>query len=34
VLDRDYMTVPAADIKNIHPALTMVSGRVVFSASK
>src|SRR6516162_6109719 len=34
VLDRDYMTVPAADIKNIHPTLTMVGGRVVFSAAK
>ena len=34
VLDRDYMTVPAADIKHIHPTLTMVGGRVVFSAAK
>jgi predicted amidohydrolase YtcJ len=34
VLDRDYMTVPVADIKNIRPTLTMVGGRVVFSASK
>jgi predicted amidohydrolase YtcJ len=34
VLDRDYMTVPAADIKHIHPTLTMVGGRVVFSAPK
>jgi predicted amidohydrolase YtcJ len=34
VLDRDYMTVPAADIKNIRPVLTMVGGRVVFSAAK
>jgi predicted amidohydrolase YtcJ len=31
VLDRDYMTVPAADIKHIRPTLTMVGGRVVFS---
>ena len=31
VLDRDYMTVPAADIKHIHPTLTMVGGRVVFN---
>src|SRR5215831_17489090 len=34
VLDRDYMTVPLADIKNIRPTLTMVGGRVVFSAAK
>jgi len=34
VLDRDYMTVPAAEIKHIHPTLTMVGGRVVYSAAK
>jgi predicted amidohydrolase YtcJ len=34
VLDRDYMTVPVADIKHIHPTLTMVGGRVVFNAAK
>jgi predicted amidohydrolase YtcJ len=34
VLDRDYMTVPAADIKHLKPTLTMVGGRVVFSAPK
>jgi hypothetical protein len=34
VLDRDYMTVPAADIKHIKPTLTMVGGRVVFTAAK
>ena len=34
VLDRDYMTVPVAQIKHIHPTLTMVGGRVVFSAMK
>jgi predicted amidohydrolase YtcJ len=34
VLDRDYMTVPVADIKHIHPTLTMVGGRVVFRAAK
>ena len=33
VLDRDYMTVPAADIKRIRPTLTMVGGRVVYNAS-
>ena len=30
VLDRDYMTVPAAEIKRIKPTMTMVGGRVVF----
>ena len=30
VLDRDYMTVPAAEVKNIQPTMTMVGGRVVF----
>jgi predicted amidohydrolase YtcJ len=30
VLDRDYLTVPAAEIKYIRPTLTMVDGRVVF----
>jgi predicted amidohydrolase YtcJ len=34
VFDRDYMTLPVADIKNIRPALTMVGGRVVFRAAK
>jgi len=34
VLYRDYMTVPVVDIKHIHPTLTMVGGRVVFSAAK
>jgi hypothetical protein len=34
VLDRDYMTVPVAEIKHIHPTLTMVGGRVVFRAAK
>jgi predicted amidohydrolase YtcJ len=32
VLDRDYLTVPAEDIKRIRPTLTMVGGRVVFRA--
>jgi predicted amidohydrolase YtcJ len=32
VLDRDYMTVPAAQIKHIRPTLTMVGGRVVYRA--
>jgi predicted amidohydrolase YtcJ len=30
VLDRDYLTVPVADIKNIRPTMTIVGGRVVF----
>jgi predicted amidohydrolase YtcJ len=30
VLDRDCMTVPAAEIKHIQPTSTMVGGRVVF----
>jgi hypothetical protein len=34
VLDRDYMTVPAADIKRIKPTMTMVGGRVVFEGMK
>jgi len=33
VLDHDYMTVPAAEIRRIKPTLTMVGGRVVFDAS-
>ena len=34
VLDRDYMTVPAGEIKRIRPTLTMVGGRVVYRASE
>jgi predicted amidohydrolase YtcJ len=34
VLDRDYMTVTAAKIKHLKPTMTMVGGRVVFSAAK
>jgi predicted amidohydrolase YtcJ len=34
VLDRDYMTVPAAQIKHIRPTLTMVGGRVVYRAAE
>jgi predicted amidohydrolase YtcJ len=33
VLDRDYMTVPVAEIKRIQPTLTMVGGRVVYDSS-
>jgi len=32
VLDRDYMTVPVAEIRRIKPTMTMVGGRVVFEA--
>jgi predicted amidohydrolase YtcJ len=34
VLDRDYMTVPAAEIKRITPTMTMVGGRVVFERAQ
>src|SRR5688572_25947959 len=34
VLDRDYMTVPAAQIKHIRPTLTIVGGRVVFEGAR
>ena len=30
VLDRDYLTIPADDIKNIKPVMTMVGGRIVY----
>jgi predicted amidohydrolase YtcJ len=30
VLDRDYLAVPVAQIKDIKPALTMVGGRIVY----
>ena len=33
VLDRDYLTVPADQIKDIKPTMTLVGGRVVFDAS-
>jgi predicted amidohydrolase YtcJ len=32
VLDRDYLTIPADQIKDISPTMTMVGGRVVFDA--
>jgi predicted amidohydrolase YtcJ len=34
VLDRDYLTVPAADIKRIQPTLTMVGGHTVYGAGE
>ena len=30
VLDRDYLTIPADQIKDIKPVITMVGGRIVF----
>jgi predicted amidohydrolase YtcJ len=33
VLDRDYLTVPADQIKDIKPVLTMVGGRIVYDSS-
>ena len=32
VLDRDYLTVPADQIKDIRPLMTMVGGRIVYDA--
>jgi len=32
VLDRDYLTVPADDIKDLKPLMTMVGGKVVYEA--
>ena len=34
VLDRDYMTVPATEIRRIKPTMTMVGGRVVFEGTR
>jgi predicted amidohydrolase YtcJ len=33
VLDRDYLTVPADQIRNIKPVMTMVGGRIVYDAT-
>jgi predicted amidohydrolase YtcJ len=30
VLDRDYLTIPADQIKDIQPVMTMVGGRIVY----
>ena len=32
VLDRDYLTVPADQIKDIKPVMTMIAGRIVYDA--
>lgn len=34
VLDRDYLTIPVDQIRDIRPVLTMVGGRVVYDAQK
>ena len=34
VLDRDYLTVPMDEIKDIKPVLTMVEGKVVYDAGR
>ncbi|NBR27098.1 MAG: amidohydrolase [Betaproteobacteria bacterium] len=34
VLDRDYLRVPAEQIKDIRPLLTMVNGKVVYESTK
>jgi predicted amidohydrolase YtcJ len=34
VLDRDYFLVPAAQIKDIKPTMTMVGGKIVYQAGK
>ena len=34
VLDRDYLTVPADEIKDLRPLLTMVGGKVVYETGK
>jgi predicted amidohydrolase YtcJ len=33
VLDRDYLTIPADQIKDIKPVLTMVGGKIVYEAA-
>ncbi len=33
VLDRDYLTIPADQIKSIKPVMTMVGGKIVFDAN-
>jgi len=34
VLDRDYLTIPADQIKDIQPVMTMVGGRIVYEDGK
>jgi predicted amidohydrolase YtcJ len=33
VLDRDYLTVPESEIKDIRPVITMVGGKIVYEAT-
>jgi predicted amidohydrolase YtcJ len=33
VLDRDYLTIPAEQIKDIRPVMTVVGGRVVHDST-
>ena len=33
VLDRDYLTIPSDEIKDIKPALTMVGGKIVYESA-
>jgi len=33
VIDRDYLTIPADQIKEIRPQMTMVGGRIVYEAA-
>jgi predicted amidohydrolase YtcJ len=33
VIDRDYLTIPADQIKDVKPVMTIVGGRVVFDAA-
>jgi predicted amidohydrolase YtcJ len=32
VMDRDYLTIPADQIKDIKPVITMVGGKVAYDA--
>jgi predicted amidohydrolase YtcJ len=34
VLDRDYLTIPADQIKDIKPVMTMVGGRIVYDSTR
>jgi predicted amidohydrolase YtcJ len=34
VLDRDYLTIPADQIKDIKPVMTVVGGRIVYDSSR
>ena len=34
VLDRDYLTIPADQIKEIKPVMTVVGGRIIYDTSR